>query len=438
MTASAGVSFARSYLDTLAAAGHADRDADDPVLPALSSQRRFVIGAESTGRRLLVPYAFTLGSQLLDWDDLQRRLAGLVTRHPALRCRVEYADGLIVQRLAAQLPPPYEQHATLDETAERDVLRRFFHQAAEAIEPVPLRVVLLRGAQHDRLVLLFDHSVIDETSLRLVTADLFDAAPAPVDPLARDRQYRATVWRWFDAELAAGTDEAIGYWVDRLAPIASALAGSAGSAIGWDEAAFAVTETVIEPQIWDLPAIPIPGPQIRGSLFPRLLAATHRALQQTDRTPSTVIYPWGGRSHLDAAVVGCFMNTVFSGEPAEPAADRWPDFLDACWQDFECADVPFDEVVLAVNRATRSGFSGAARCLLGLEDIASRGRIGPSGWDVAEWLPSWLMPKCPVNTTAQFTGDQLALRVVADPAEFPTGAEYATVLHACLTEQLSY
>ena len=58
---------------------------------------------------------------------------------------------------------------------------------------------------------------------------------------------------------------------------------------------------------------------------------------------------------------------------------------------------------------------------------AARPPLGPPEVVVDEWLPTWLVPKSPVNATARFDGAELALRVVADPVGFPAGERFAEV-----------
>ncbi|MEV5721086.1 condensation domain-containing protein [Amycolatopsis mediterranei] len=378
------------------------------VLPAGSSQRRFAIAAESSGRRMLVPYAFSLRAGVLAPDELRARLAALVLRHPALRCAVEFEDdGLVAQRAVPGFAPPCEVLETATPQDEIAAVRGALTEAALDGERCPLRAALLRGPEADRLLLVFDHAVIDETSLRVVSRDLFTAGPAT--PGTSWVDYASSAWRWLEWEVAAATEEAVAYWTRRLVPV--------------------VTSTVDEPApvttagtVVDAEPVPVASPRVRATVFPRLLAATHRALRATG--PSTVIFPWGARPAGLADVAGCFMNTVYSGVrcPAESAVAGWRSFAAGVWEDLEHAHVPFDDVVVAVNRDTRTGWTGTARCLLGFEDLTTVERLGPPGWDVREWLPPWLAPKCQVNTTVRFDGRRLGLRVVADPAHLPPDA----------------
>ncbi|WP_158841398.1 condensation domain-containing protein [Saccharothrix deserti] len=417
-------SLSRRYRDRFTALTGGERASAEGLLPATSAQRRFVLGAESTGRRILVPYAFTLPAGALTVAGLADRLAALVSRHAALRCRVDYDDtGLVVQRELTDPTPPTTVVAVAGAREEAEAVRRVLAEARTAPDATPMRVALLRGAEQDRLVLVFEHSVMDEMSLRLVAADLFAAEPAPRPPTDTWREYRDAVWQWLDSEVEAATEDAVGYWVDRLAPVAGVT--SSGPATPDP-----VTAAVVDPA-----PVELPGPRVRATLFPRLLAAAHQTLQAVEGGASSVIYPWGMRPPELVGVVGCFMNTVFSGEMG--AAWRWQDFSRACWLDFEHAHVPFDDVVLAVNRRTRTGWSGEARCLLGLEDLTTRPAFGPTDLVVDEWLPTWLVPKSPVNATARFDGAELVLRVVADPVAFPSAGLFAEVWRERVSRQLA-
>jgi hypothetical protein len=403
------------------------------VLPAGSAQRRFVLGGESSGRRLLVPYAFTLRPGAVSAGELRDRLRGVTLRHPALRCLVDYDEtGLISQRWMPDTGVPWTELAVADAGEEAAAVRSLLTEGSSADDPEPVRAMVLRGPRHVRLLLVFDHTVMDEASLRLVTRDLFGQRrlPSEDERAACWQRYRSAAWRWLDAEVAASTADGIAYWIERLAPVAAARPAAATDApVGG------------EPAVVDAEPLAVPSARVRSTLFPRLLAATHAALQSVDGTPSTVIYPWGARPDGVGAVVGCFMNTVFSGvadEPDIPARERWAEFATRCWDDLDHAGVPYDDVVLAVNRATRSGWSGTARCLLGLEDVAGRPPLGPPPWQVSEWLPSWLTPKCVVNTTARFDGRELGLRVVADAASFPPADGFMAAWRRSVSEYLSY
>ncbi|MBG0560221.1 condensation domain-containing protein [Actinoplanes aureus] len=416
-----------------------DERAAGRTLPAGSAQRRFVIGAKISGEQTLVPYAFTLKPGTVSAGELRDRVRGLTLRHPALRCIVDHDPdtGLITQRWLPEADVPWSEQDVGDADDEASVIRSLLTAAMTAEAPEPVRAALLHGPGHLRLLLMFDHAVMDETSLRLATRDLFGSTrmPSPAEREAGWQEYRAAVWRWLAVEEAAATEEGIAYWVERLGPIAAAssaaLSPVAAGVAHPNGGRFVPAEVA---------TVAVPSPAVRATLFPRLLAAAHMALQAVDRAPSTVIYPWGARPDGMEDVVGCFMNTVLSGAAAVPGStpgDSWTAFRAQWWRDLDHAGVPYDDVVLAVAEAVPSRWSGTARCVLVLEDVAGRAPIGPPSWQVAEWLPSWLAPKCAVNALARFDGSAMTLRVVTDPRDFPSVDRFVAAWQQQVAEHLS-
>ena len=411
------------------------------TLPVGSAQRRFVIGAKVSGERTMVPYAFTLRPGAVSTGELRERVRGLTLRHPALRCLVDHdaGTGLITQRWLPEAQVPWCERDAGSADDEAAVIRNLITEAMTAEAPEPVRAALLHGPRHLRLLLIFDHAVMDETSLRVVTRDLFGSRrmPGPDEQKAAWHEYRAAVWRWLAVEEAAATEKGIAYWVQRLGPIAAtppvaaaspgaagpgaagpgaAGPGAAGPGAAGPGAAGAGRAGDGRFVRADATTVGVPSPAVRPTLFPRLLAAAHVALQAVDRTPSMLIYPWGARPDGMQDVVGCFMNTVLSGAEAVPRStpdEWWAAFRAQWWRDLDHAGVPYDDVVLAVAEAVPSRWPGTARGVLVLEDVAGRAPIGPPSWQVGEWLPSWLMPQCAVNALARFDGSRLVLRVTA-------------------------
>jgi hypothetical protein len=135
--------------------------------------------------------------------------------------------------------------------------------------------------------------------------------------------------------------------------------------------------------------------------------------------------------------MGCFMNTTISVDEPDPAADpaaAWPPFLTRFWSDIEHAETPFDEVVLAVGDATRTGWSGNPDALLAFEDVSRRPVIRIRDTVAAEWLPPWLSPKAALGGTAQFDGAVVRPRLVHDPGRVPRS--YATETAAAWRRRL--
>ncbi|MFD0267736.1 hypothetical protein ACFVGY_14240 [Streptomyces sp. NPDC127106] len=410
------------------------------ILPAAGTQRRFAAMAAVSGRRLAVPLFMAVPAGLVDARHLDAALRVLADRHPALRCRVVVDRGLPVQEWAADRTP----RLAVAHVGSADAAGRAAAAAIRAVEDgrtaTALHTVLLRGPEQDLLGFVFDHAVVDETSLRLFTADLFrvldggrpdgsaDPAGLPAgEPAGGDpwTAFRDAVWTHVAAEAAAG--DRVGHWVGRLTPVARRWAARRASAPEQHASApgGASAPDQVPGVVRPLEPAPLPAPvgRARAALFPLALASLHLALRDTGvGAPTTVGYAWGARTDAAAHTVGCFMNTVLSasastapaGSPHDAArfAER---FVDAWWQDVDHADVPFDEVVGAVGRATRIGWPGEADALLVLEDVRDRTPLRLAGRPVAEWLPPLLSPKAGLSGALRLDADELRLRVLVAP-----------------------
>ncbi|MGK5671790.1 condensation domain-containing protein [Micromonospora sp. URMC 106] len=400
------------------------------ILPAASAQRRFFLIREVTGRNLVVPLSLTVRPGILDAETVRAALGRVVARHPALWCRVDEHRGVIVQARRPD-PPCQVDEVTAGDDGQRTEAVRSAIARAERSDSGPVSARLIRGADADRLLFVFDHAVVDERSLRIFLSDFAAAAdgqPRPVRPPSGWDEYRDAVRRHVDGESAAATPERLGYWVDRLRSVAARDTDDTGHQPGAPDTGSNVVPV-------DAVAV---APSLRPTLFPRLLAALHRALRDAGRPgPTSVGYAWGARGAGAEHLMGCFMNTTISVDEPDPAADpaaAWAPFLTRFWSDIEHAETPFDEVVLAVGDATRTGWSGNPDALLAFEDVSRRPVIRIRDTVAAEWLPPWLSPKAALGGTAQFDGAVVRPRLVHDPGRVPRS--YATETAAAWRRRL--
>lgn len=390
-----------------------ERCAEDRVLPALSTQRRFALIAEGTGRRVSTPVFFRLPSNTLSGELLASALRSVALGQGALMSRVAFDHGIAVQRWCPQLWPDTAARTVGDPDELVEQVRRLLldFEGSRISAPVAARVLAGRG--EDLLALVFDHACVDEISLRLVLVDLARviASGAGDEPVAEAawRAYSGAVRRQFEHELAASRGGRVAYWTDKLRPLVTRSAGAApGPTTGTEAATAGAPPVALEPR-WE---------HRRRWLFPILVAACHRALRDVcGRDLTSVGYAWGGRVSGISDVVGCFMNTVVSVD----SADSWPDpgvglerFLASWLDDLDHADVPFDEVVAVTGRDSRSQWRGCCDALLVFEDLDRRAPLVLAGQPASEWLSPVGVPKASVSAAARLGGSRLDLRVIYD------------------------
>nr|ADZ45325.1 amino acid adenylation domain protein [Streptomyces sp. NRRL 30471] len=408
------------------------------VLPATSAQRRFAVLEVMAGRRLAVPLFFSLPCGLVDEDRLRRALERVADRHPALRCTVRIRNGLVVQEWSAERSPDVASVRI----GSSDDAGRAAAQAIEVLEDHtaagPLHAVLLRGPERDLIGFVFDHAVVDESSLRLFTTDLFlvlEHLDAPQRlgerPGAPWADFRDAVWAHLEREAAAAGGTRTDYWVRKLTPVAARALTTPSVGTG------GTSVDVVEP-----PPLPLPEAGARPVLFPLALASLHRVLRSAGASPPTSIgYAWGGRQDSTDRVIGCFMNTVLSTDgpgPWNAPEQGLAAFVDDWWQDLEHADVPFDEVVTAVDRVARSSWPGTADALMVFEDLRNRAPLRLSGQAVEEWLSPVLSPKAELSTALRLDGDGLHLRLLTAPGHSwsAQAAEFAETWRGQLADLL--
>jgi malonyl CoA-acyl carrier protein transacylase len=168
--------------------------------------------------------AFTASvSPNLNFHALERAIARLVQRHPALRTIViENREGQAVQRVLDSITPDLllvDAAGWPEETLKDRVMEEF--QRGFPIDQPMVRIRVFRTTGRDVLLFAVDHLIVDASSVQICFEDLKKLYPAELagtaatlDPLKTDY---ADFVKW-EAELAEGaeSDRLWNYWKRRL------------------------------------------------------------------------------------------------------------------------------------------------------------------------------------------------------------------------------
>ncbi|WP_052422547.1 non-ribosomal peptide synthetase [Nonomuraea candida] len=308
-------------------------------VPLSAAQRRlwFLDRLDGASAAYTVPLVLRL-REPLDVATLRRAVADVMERHEALRTVFGEADGEPYQIVLDEVEPPVE--------AGPADLEHLFDLAAEP----PLRVWL----DGDRLTLLLHHIACDEWSLEPLLSDLATAyrsraagQPPAWPPLPVQYADYALWQRALLDEGAAAPDGLMGrqlaYWTERLAGLPERLELPAWAGEQGTHAAA-------------LPAGPLRELARRAgvTMFMVAHAAVAALLTRlgagTDLPVGTAVA--GRPDDALAGLVGFFVNTVVlrvdtGGDPA--FAELLERVRAADVAAFDHADVPFDQVVEAVN-----------------------------------------------------------------------------------------
>ncbi len=155
----------------------------------------------------------------LDATALQAAAGDLVARHEALRTTFAIdADGRPVQRLHAELPPPFvvrDLRASAQREAESDAFAEAMARQPFDLEAGPLLRFELHvlGEREHRLVLALHHIVADGWSVGLITGDLAalyaarrDGRPSGLPPMTLHyADYAAWQRSWLEAGRRRGS-----------------------------------------------------------------------------------------------------------------------------------------------------------------------------------------------------------------------------------------
>lgn len=418
-------------------AGHDDFPAS-PAQARLWALQRFFPGMAVYN----VSTVFRLAGDL-DMPALQRAVDALVERHESLRTVLVSAGGLVqrVRRpgseqarctVEALAVAPEEALATAEATCRRPF----------DLEHGPLiRVAVVRATGVSLLAVVLHHSVTDGWSGPVVIGDLaalygeaLTGEPAGLDPLPLQP---ADITMWERGRLdATRRSELIAFWRQRLTGMPRLdLAGD-----------------------WPRPAVPaftatrhdatVPAATVRGlralcqkhhvTTYMALLAATAVALGRWARQDDVPLLAQVTQRPLPAAqsVVGLFVNgmVIRVGLDADPT---FRDLLDRVCDEFldalEHADLPFDEVVQALNPQREMSRNPLAQVAVGLEK-ADR----PVDFAGVRATPVDMLLGTSADVDVMFeedSADGLTVTVLADSEIFapPTAAALTGALVTVLT-----
>nr|AKA59408.1 non-ribosomal peptide synthetase [uncultured bacterium AB_1241] len=352
-----------------AAAGAADRAGPTTppaeltaATPASEAQHSMWLAEQfepGTGR-YNVPLTWRVTGRL-DHDRLAAALAAVVERHEVLRTRFVEDGG----RLRQVVEGPWRPEVVLLELSE-EALADWL--AEEATRPFDLgtarllRVALIDAPRGQVLALTAHHLVLDGASIPVLLADL-DAAYRGTPPRP-GRQYR-------DVVAARGrTDEAaLARWVDRLTGAPASLGLPAPT----------------RPEPHGVVPVDLPDDVVAGlralrdergvSSFMVFAAALAELLHRwTGRDDVTIGFPVANRDADLADVVGPCLNTVVL-RSRRTAGTTVGELLDSVRNGVLDAladqDVPFEEVVRALNPSRRTGAMPYADVALTLNVLPS-------------------------------------------------------------------
>lgn len=293
----------------------------------------------------------------LDVAALQRSLAEIHARHPALRLRIEDDDGEPVGRIQSPGDAPLAWRVVDVPDASQDTVEATARAAAQTrigLDGGPTwRTVLLRCSPVEHsLVLVLHHVAADGSSLRI----LLDELRCLYEAHAFHRAVDLPVPRRPQPPTATAADDDLAYWIEHLAgaPRRAALAGTDPRHPGGPGSMVPVT---VPPET---------AARLRSvcgargaTLFAGLLAAWVTAVRLGTAQEDLVVRSTvEGRDRGSASVVGCFVNTV-ALRFAVPESSRLVDVLAQSRQELlgamTHAAVPFARVVAALPSSPDSG-----------------------------------------------------------------------------------
>ncbi|MEU1799623.1 amino acid adenylation domain-containing protein [Streptomyces sp. NPDC019937] len=334
----------------------------------------------------------------LDAGALRRAITGVMRRHESLRTTFDTVDGTPVQIPHDTCDVPFERvdlsgfeaperSAELDRAVARDVARPFDLRTGPL-----LRVLLVRLAEREHiLVLTLHHINHDGWSMSVFTREFGElyraeregreAALAPV-PL----QY-ADFAVWQRAQLSRDAlARSLEYWKERLAGLTPLelptdrprppVRTSAGDVESFDVAAGVAD------------ALRAVSQRCGATLFMTLTTAVQALLARwTGQSDVAVATPVAGRKHPGLEeVVGFFLNTLVLRAQVEPGltfAELLTRGSESVLDAFEHEDVPFEQVVDAVQPQRDAGRMPLAQVLVVLQN-APEARLELSGLNVEQ------------------------------------------------------
>ena len=366
-----------------------------------------------------VPIAWRVKG-VLDWPRLERALAAVIGRHPALRTALVEGDDALVQRVLspASIRVPWRVVAIADESRLAAGLR------AEASTPFDVAVApLLRVVRFDVvgaesvLMMTFHHAIVDEWSIGILRRDLaaayahggwLDGGSLPIVTSVRE---------------SAGVEPLRQFWRDELAgvPMETPLAGRSGARPLGAPDGRTHRFTLAEGTLDRLRRLAV---RSDVTLFNLLLASAHAWLQRITGEHDLVIgTPVATRGAAETVgAVGCLINvlpvrvrcddeTAFDALTLPALAVRVQEIF---LRGLAHADLPFDQIVAAAMPARHGSRQPLVNVLFAvIETESDPWRIGPAT----------LVPE-PIDTdTSRF---DLTLSLVAGADGLEGAVEYST------------
>ncbi|MFJ5679584.1 amino acid adenylation domain-containing protein [Streptomyces sp. NPDC093097] len=299
-----------------------------------------------------VPTAVRIGGAL-DPVALATALRALMARHEVLRTVVAEVDGAPAQRVLPVGEAPLTVRELGPGERAETVVDAFVTRPFDLAAEVPLRALLLRTAPDEHvLVLVIHHIALDGWSMGVLVEDLgalYDGRELPPLPV----QY-ADYARWQADRAAEGRWEAqLAYWRERLAgplPVLELPADRPRPAT--PSLAGAVHEFTLSAELTErLRAL---GARHGATLFMVLLAGYQALLGRLSGAEEVLVgTPVAGRGQRELdGLVGCFVNSLalrgdLSGDPA--FTELLARTRTRALADFDCQDVPFEQVLDAVG-----------------------------------------------------------------------------------------
>jgi pristinamycin I synthase-3/4 len=361
----AGVGSARAQHGAIARA-----DRSRPLPASFGQERLWFLdrferhGAGQPSRAYLMPDALRFEGEL-DVAALRWALQSLVDRHETLRTALVEAGGQAVQVIAehVELELPLVDLAGLPAGERASALQRHVQDHAVTgfdLSRAPLvRTTLLRlHALGHVLLLNMHHSISDGWSMAVFTNELsalyaagLAGAPSPLTPLPIQYADYAAWQR--SPELERARAEQLAYWKAQLAglPTLLQLPTDRPRRLAQTFAGAYVPIHVPAPLAQALGAL---SRQHGATLFMTLAAAFAVLLSRYSGQSDVCIgTPIANRNHADIEpLIGFFVNTLAIRADVHPDAsfaqllDR---MKDTCVQAYEHQDMPFEQVVSALN-----------------------------------------------------------------------------------------
>ena len=343
-----------------------------------------------------VPRAFRIDGTL-DVGALQGALDAFITRHEVLRSvytldgehpvQTVLADATVPVELVdlSALPTGERERALSALLAER-AARRF-----DLARDVLLRATIVRLAERQHALLLLSHHIASDGWSRSVTyrelSELYAAnvegrAPA-LDP--PPMQFADHARRERDRAASGALDDTLAYWRERLAGPLPVLDLPGDGVAGADPFAGGVREALLPPDL--VGGMRRLGQEHGASLYMVLLAAYQTLLHRYSGQEDVVVgSPTAGRDDPDVQeLVGYFagalvQRTSFAGDPT--FGELLTRVADGCLDAYEHADVPFEKLVLELQKGEKLTHAPLFQCVLTMEDtVPAALRLGDARVD---------------------------------------------------------